>query len=299
VAEGTGTGDRWYSTNSGGSIGGIICRTYNSGTNEEYFYHYDRLGNVMAITDADGNCKRLYTMEAFGNVLEVGSSDYYSEYADVQPYHLTTKELDSDTGLYYFNARWYDSTAGRWISRDRNPLDPYSFCFNNPANYMDVDGFDPTRPPQKPTGWPTRVFEWVRIGYDMAWNTQKDLVFDIPVAIASGVIDTVLGNSGANFTNTSLDRADKWGRAHAQQLTIDRLNEDPRFDMNAAQRRCGDAAVEAIVDSMKEAPLGTGWTGDLGFDPSCWSGAGGKAAEAAIQHGLKESLDDTLREDCR
>jgi RHS repeat-associated protein len=97
----------------------------------------------MAITDADGNCKRLYTMEAFGNVLEVGASDYYSEYADVQPYHLTTKEWDADAGLYYFNARWYAPWEGRFVSREPIRIDGpnlYHFCFNRPAYYVDPDG---------------------------------------------------------------------------------------------------------------------------------------------------------------
>jgi RHS repeat-associated protein len=153
VAEGTGTSDKIHYTNSPGAIGGIISRD-NNGT--KYWYHYDRLGNVMAVTDSNGNLYAGYTMEAFGNVLEIGTATgYYSTQSDPQPYHLTTKELDPDSGLYYFNARWYDSLVGRFVSwdsvfRGKAPADcatgwfyssnPYSFVDNSPPNTVDEDG---------------------------------------------------------------------------------------------------------------------------------------------------------------
>jgi len=72
-------------------IGGIICRDEN-GT--KYWYHYDRLGNVVAVTNFYGSVASLYTMDAFGNVLEKGNAGYLYEHStDPQPYHLTTKEL--------------------------------------------------------------------------------------------------------------------------------------------------------------------------------------------------------------
>jgi RHS repeat-associated protein len=34
------------------------------------------------------------------------------------PYKFTGKELDKETGLYYFGARYYDARVGRWVSAD-------------------------------------------------------------------------------------------------------------------------------------------------------------------------------------
>jgi len=34
------------------------------------------------------------------------------------PYKFTSKELDAETGLYYFGARYYDARMSRWISAD-------------------------------------------------------------------------------------------------------------------------------------------------------------------------------------
>ena len=143
IAEGTATNDKMYYTTNGGAIGGIIARD-NNGT--KLWYHYDRLGNVMAVSDANGNPYAEYTMEAFGSVMHKGTSTgYYSQYAtDPQPYHLTTKEYDPDTGLYYFAARWYDSTTGRFLSVDpiqsERVLRPYTYGEGNPLSAADPTG---------------------------------------------------------------------------------------------------------------------------------------------------------------
>ena len=34
------------------------------------------------------------------------------------PYKFTSKELDAETGLYYFGARYYDARVSRWVSAD-------------------------------------------------------------------------------------------------------------------------------------------------------------------------------------
>ncbi len=61
---------------------------------------------------------------------------------------FTGQRLDS-TGLYYYNARYYDTEIGRFISPDTiipNPANPqslnrYSYCLNNPLKYVDPSGY--------------------------------------------------------------------------------------------------------------------------------------------------------------
>jgi RHS repeat-associated protein len=63
------------------------------------------------------------------------------------PYKYTGKELDN-TGLYYYEARYYDAVLGRFISADTivpDPEDPqdlnrYSYVDNNPLRYTDPTG---------------------------------------------------------------------------------------------------------------------------------------------------------------
>ncbi|SMO84164.1 RHS repeat-associated core domain-containing protein [Chryseobacterium rhizoplanae] len=61
------------------------------------------------------------------------------------PYKFNAKELDRETGLYYYGARYYNPRASIWYSVD--PLaekypnwSPYAYCGNNPINYIDPDG---------------------------------------------------------------------------------------------------------------------------------------------------------------
>ncbi len=73
------------------------------------------------------------------------------------PYKFTSKELDTETGLYYYGARYYDAKLSRWISVDPilsnylngkpaggvfNPfnLNVYGYCASNPVKYVDPDG---------------------------------------------------------------------------------------------------------------------------------------------------------------
>ncbi len=83
-------------------------------------YHYqDRLGS-------DVDSKSL----PFGQSLKVG-----------ERFSFTGKELDED--LYYFNARYYDSSLGRFTSVDpvRDNL-PYAYVSNDPINRVDPTGME-------------------------------------------------------------------------------------------------------------------------------------------------------------
>jgi RHS repeat-associated protein len=166
TAEGTGTSDKIYYTNSPGAIAGIICRDASTGGGEKLWYHFDRLGNVMAATNSDGYPCALYTMDAFGNILHIGNGGYYPSSGELQPYHLTTKEYDPDSGLYYFNAGWYDPTVGRCMSRSEMSIaqeHPYSFCKNNPVLFTDPSGRCPKKEAcvSKDAGY---CRDWLNIG---------------------------------------------------------------------------------------------------------------------------------------
>jgi len=63
--------------------------------------------------------------------------------ADKSGYHLTTKEYDTDIGLYYFWARWYDPKLGRFVQKsDLAPIYEYQYSYldNNPIGNYDING---------------------------------------------------------------------------------------------------------------------------------------------------------------
>ena len=48
---------------------------------------------------------------------DTASEDCFSEFGE--PYKFTSKELDEETGLYYYGARYYDAKLSRWVSADK------------------------------------------------------------------------------------------------------------------------------------------------------------------------------------
>ncbi len=68
-----------------------------------------------------------------------------------QPYLFNGKELDFETGLYYYGARYYDPKVSLWLNVD--PLaekypetSPYTYTLNNPIMLVDPDGNEPYCP---------------------------------------------------------------------------------------------------------------------------------------------------------
>jgi RHS repeat-associated protein len=107
---------------------------------EKYWYLTDHLGSVKSVTDDTGSVVFQADHLAFGQRYgESSTAPNFDEW-----HSFTGKEFDPDTGLYYFNARWYDQETGRFISEDpmRDPNNPnlYSYCANNPLNLIDPTG---------------------------------------------------------------------------------------------------------------------------------------------------------------
>jgi len=65
-----------------------------------------------------------------------------------EKYTFTGQFIEADIGLYYFGARWYDASLGRFISEDpikgsmlsSQSQNPYVYCMNNPLRYVDPTG---------------------------------------------------------------------------------------------------------------------------------------------------------------
>jgi RHS repeat-associated protein len=98
------------------------------------------------ITDKDGAIQARYHYSPYGELLTERSSG-----TDVSKYKYTAQELDDTTGLYYYNARFYDPAIGRFISADSMVPDPtgtqafnrYMYTNGNPICYNDPSGHDP------------------------------------------------------------------------------------------------------------------------------------------------------------
>ena len=103
-----------------------------------FFYHQDGLGTVTDLTDATGATAKSYAYDAYGTILE-------SPGTLEQPYTYTGREFDSESGLYYYRARYYDAMTGRFLQNDPigfrgGDVNLFSYVRNNPSNFIDPKG---------------------------------------------------------------------------------------------------------------------------------------------------------------
>ena len=104
----------------------------------------DDMGSILRLLWLNGKTAALYGYGSFGE-------DLYGNQGEKQPFGYTGYRFDSITGTYYAGAREYQAENGRFISSDKigyvNPVNHmsfnlYSYCMNNPVNYVDRMGND-------------------------------------------------------------------------------------------------------------------------------------------------------------
>ena len=153
-----------------------MTHTDNNGDNAEqrekrYYYHSDHLGSAQFVTDWRGKQYEHIEYTPYGElwIEEVAAG------LDKLPFRFTGKEMDEETGLYYYGARYLDPKYSRWLSGDpalgdyipKAPVDDeakkhnenlpgmggvynivnmhlYHYAGNNPVKYEDPDGKETT-----------------------------------------------------------------------------------------------------------------------------------------------------------
>ncbi|MDW7979904.1 MAG: RHS repeat-associated core domain-containing protein, partial [Verrucomicrobiales bacterium] len=103
----------------------------------------NHLTSTSIQTDQNGNRIQHYEYTAFGRTRYTFSSSAFPVSR-----RYTSQVLDEDTGLYYYNFRYYDPVLGRFIQPDDiisdlgNPqsYNRYSYVLNDPLRYTDPDG---------------------------------------------------------------------------------------------------------------------------------------------------------------
>jgi RHS repeat-associated protein len=143
-----------------------------------YYYLFNYRGDVIALTDLNGNVVASYSYDAWGNILTQSGS-----MATENPYRYAGYRYDENTKLYYLMARYYNPDKGVFLTHDPvrgeldNPitLNGYNYANNNPVMNIDPSGM---------------IFETLldlaSIGYSTyqliknpTWKTAGYLIWDI------------------------------------------------------------------------------------------------------------------------
>lgn len=122
-------------------LSGRLWSRVDQAGGEVQYYQLNGHGDVIGLTDSQGNQLNTYTYDIWGN-------PETEEETVPNIFRYSGEYWDNTTDLQYLRARWYDPNAGRFVSKDpyqgsiANPLslNRYSYVENNPLIYVDPSG---------------------------------------------------------------------------------------------------------------------------------------------------------------
>ena len=109
--------------------------------NDIYYYHPNHLGSTSFVTDQNQTITQGFLYAPFGEI----TTEYNVNFGNnvIPKYSFNAKELDEETGMYYYEARYYKPP----VFTSRDPMfekyfwmTPYAYCANNPVKYVDPSG---------------------------------------------------------------------------------------------------------------------------------------------------------------
>lgn len=85
-----------------------VCMIDVADSNAVYYYHFDGLGSVAALSNTDGEVVERYSYDVFGQVtIRDANGTGISQSAFDNPYMFTGRRFDNETDLYYYRAKEY------------------------------------------------------------------------------------------------------------------------------------------------------------------------------------------------
>ena len=118
----------------------------------QYFYITNQMGDVIGITDTQGNALVQYEYDEWGKIGSITTTNNTGEentLANINPLRYRGYYYDNETGYYYLQSRYYDANLCRFINADDyNYLDKdivdglnlFAYCNNDSVNRFDLDG---------------------------------------------------------------------------------------------------------------------------------------------------------------
>ncbi len=275
----------------GNGIDAVLQRSGPSGT---LFYHPDALGSTVAITGATGVVLERYRYEPFGlpTFLSADGQTIVPSSGFANGRLFTGREWEQEVELYYYRARFYDPSLGRFITRDPagfvDGLNLYQYVRSNPLRVGDPLGLCT---PDKPcTGLDPDLVEELDFSEDGVTRSDSDW----------GLLGKWTGDLADWLSGTPPDRSGGWtadelvdqmggseGAASDEEQAVAQLKKyAPKYIVTAIEGQ--QSGVDDEIGRLTVTPgTGIGLNAD-GSDPTL-----GEIQKALMEEALQQSAERT------
>ena len=208
------------------------------------YYLYDGRGSVAGLTGNSGGSMITYRYDAYGNTTKSNNTLN-------NPYQYNAEYTDSSTGLQYLRARYYDSSQGRFTTKDTllgstdKPItrNLYTYCGNNPLNITDPSGH----------GWWSNAVNSVKSAAKAAGNwANKHIVQPVKKAANTAVTwanNHIVQPIKSRITNSAAYQKGKQYVEKAKQG----YNQVTNYVSNKAQQFYNDYVPPKMQKAIEEA----------------------------------------------
>lgn len=247
--------------------GSALAQSGGSSSLIGYYYHEDNLNSSSVLSSSGGAQQEYNVYFPFGRTQATSSQPGTFQISR----QFTGQVKDDETGLYYYNARYYDPELGRFIQPDTsipdlgNPqsYNRYTYCLNNPLRYTDPDGH-----------WAQEVADWwsstVSAGaghisagpshwiYNGTVGSLSSLVGGLAAPLTLGsAAGHVYGNPNATGKEVLLASVTEAANLAAVIPAAAGIGKGVGMGINALRTGTADAAAEAAGDVADAALSGS------------------------------------------
>ena len=132
------------------SIDKLVGFKYNENT---YYYVKNLQNDIIGILDSNCNLIVKYRYDSWGNIISITDNNGNNivdnnHIGIINPFRYRSYYYDSETNLYYLNSKYYSPVLKRFLNadvilganKDIMSYNLYAYCSNNPISYLDSFG---------------------------------------------------------------------------------------------------------------------------------------------------------------
>ena len=143
----------YYSYDANGILYNVRYTLTDGGTEYSYYYTHNSRGDIVGIYNGAGELKAHYEYDAWGNVVSITDNNGNAitspnHIGNLNPFRYRGYYYDTESGFYYLMSRYYDPVTHRFINADgyfqsgTSILygNTFAYCGNNPIMFADPTG---------------------------------------------------------------------------------------------------------------------------------------------------------------